>query len=73
MLGLVERFGAQSILGRQLFTSEIYRMLYAERVVKAFQDREKSQNWAAWEKENPDSARILSEAEILSMNEDNNA
>jgi len=48
-------------------------MLYAEKVVKVYQEREASKNWVAWEKENPDDARILSEVEELAMNEDDDA
>lgn len=48
-------------------------MLYAEKVVKVYQEREGSKNWVAWEKENPDDARILSEVEELAMNEDDDA
>jgi hypothetical protein len=62
LLNLVDRFGAQGVLGRALGAGEIRRMLTAEAVVRAYQERERSGNWAAWVREHPEKDRLLREA-----------
>lgn len=57
---LVERFGALAVLGRATIgAGEMRRMLTAERVVQAYQDRQRSPNWAAWAMEHPDESELL--------------
>lgn len=64
MLANIDRFGAQAVLGRTLYAREIYRMRVAENIVKAYQSRAESQNWAVWAKEHPALAALLQEAEL---------
>jgi hypothetical protein len=61
----VDRFGAQAVFGRTLSRGELRRMALAENIVRAFEARQKSANWAAWEIEHPDEADLLKECERL--------
>lgn len=57
---LVERFGTRAILGREtLGAGEVRRMLTAERVVRAYDERQRSPNWAVWSMEHPGEAELL--------------
>lgn len=58
MLRYIDRFGL-GVLGRQAGAGELRRMSTAERVVMAYQARARSENWAKWAEDNPESARLL--------------
>ena len=58
LLRYVDRFGL-GVLGRAPGAGELRRMSMAERVMKAYQERAKSDNWAAWAISNPDLAGLL--------------
>lgn len=62
LLGYVDRFGAQAVLGRALSAREIKSMVLAENVVRAYRERQAAQDWAIWAKDNPDKAHLLNEA-----------
>ncbi len=66
MLQKIDRFGPEAITGRrQFYYGELRRLVYAENVIKAYQHRQGSANWAEWAQSNPILAAILSEAEKL--------
>ena len=65
LLRLVDRFGAQAILGRMLYAKEIIRMSAAENVYKAKTANDKSENWAEWARENKHAAELL--AKVLKL------
>jgi hypothetical protein len=66
LLRKIDRFGVKAVLGRDvLFFNEMLRFTVAENVLIAFQNRERSDNWAAWANENPQAAELLSKAERL--------
>jgi len=53
-------YGVEAIMGRSwLGVSEIAKMEASQRVVGAYVDRQKSQNWAEWAKQNPADAELL--------------
>lgn len=63
---MIDRFGVRAVLGRDILRAgEIRRIIYAEALVQAFRDREKSTNWATWAKENGARAEMLAEAAEL--------
>ena len=65
---LIDRFGAQAVMGRSyLGYGEISRILYVERVVHAHQQRDASENWVAWAQANPDSNHLLIEAQKATL------
>ena len=65
-LGLtVSRFGAQSVFGRVIGAGEIRRIAMAERIVRAYREREQAENWAKWVENNPHDAELLSIAAEL--------
>ena len=64
MLSYIDRFGAESVIGRPLGYGEIQRMLSAEAIVRAYNERSRAASWPAWERDNPDKARQLNEAMI---------
>lgn len=67
-LSYIDRFGAQAVLGRPLGYGEIQRMLTAENIVKWYNERQKSGNFAQWAADNPDKDRALMEAMLLDGN-----
>lgn len=52
LLWLIDRFGAQSVMGRMLGVGEMRRMIAVEGIVKSFRDRQESAEWAKWASEN---------------------
>jgi hypothetical protein len=63
---MIDRFGVRAVLGRDtLRAGEIRRMLYAEALIEAYRDREKSTNWATWARENEARSEMLAEAAEL--------
>lgn len=62
LLRNVDRFGAQAVFGRTLGAKEIRQMLTAEAIVQAYHERAASENWAAWEQDNPGRAALLHKA-----------
>jgi hypothetical protein len=65
LLGYIDRFGAQAVLGRPLSAREIRGMVLAENVVNAYREREASSNFAIWMDENEGKAILLNEAMLL--------
>ena len=63
MLSYIDRFGAQSVLGRPLGFGEIQRMLHAENIIKWTIQRNKAENWATWANQNPDKNATLLQCE----------
>ena len=62
LLGYVDRFGAQAVLGRALSAKEIKGMVLAENVVKAYRERQAASDWATWARDNDSKANLLNEA-----------
>jgi hypothetical protein len=58
----VEKYGAQAIFGRALSFQEVRSMSLADNIVKAYGERNKSDNWAEWSASNPSKARLLNTA-----------
>ena len=69
LLHNIEKYGAQAVLGRTLGAGEIRRMNVAENIVRAYQSRKQSDNWATWAEVNPELNRILEDA-MLAERED---
>lgn len=57
-LRYIDRFGL-GVIGRPPGAGEMRRISIAERVVKAYQDMNKSDNWAAWASAHPNDAKLL--------------
>jgi hypothetical protein len=65
-LQLIDRFGLKAVTGRDVFYfGEMRRMVRAENIVVAYQNRKRAKNWAEWSTSNPREAEILAEAEKL--------
>ena len=64
-LRMVDRFGTPAVFGRSLGYGELRRMALTENIVRAFEARQKSPNFVAWEIEHPDETRLLRECEAL--------
>lgn len=62
MVDSIDRFGAQSILGRVLYRGEVRAMVVADNIRRAFQAREASGDWAKWAEQNPGMNDLLNEA-----------
>lgn len=58
LLRHIDRFGL-GVLGRTPGAGELRRLLQAEAVVKAYYERNRSENWAAWAGQNPYKAWLL--------------
>ena len=66
LLGMVERFGAGAVMGREvLYSYEIRRMMLAEAVRDAYHERGKALNWVEWTSSNPHKADLLARAEKM--------
>lgn len=67
-LRMIDRFGAQAVFGRILSVREMRMMSLAERIVRAYHDRDayrdadKNKNWAEWAAKNPTEFRLLNVA-----------
>lgn len=71
LLSYIDRWGAQSVLGRPMSAGEIRRMLIAERIAMAYRSRETAKNWATWAIENEEEANLLAMAQqVLSQEEE---
>jgi len=64
LMRYIDRFGL-GVLGRTPGAGELRRMSMADRVVRAYQMRQKSGNWPAWAEADKEGARLLSIAERL--------
>jgi len=62
LLGYIDRFGAQAILGRTLSAREVRAMVLAENVMRAYRTRKAAQNWVEWAKQHPEDNALLNEA-----------
>ena len=66
MLNMIDRFGVRAATGRDVLGyGEMTRMRHAEFIVKSYNAREASENWAEFAKQNPAASHALSEAERL--------
>jgi len=65
LLGYIDRFGAQAVLGRPLSAREIRGMVLAENLVNAYKERKASSDWAEWAADNPAMNELLNEAMSL--------
>ena len=61
----MDRFGVEAVYGRTPGGQELRRMIQAENVVKAYEERAQAENWAQWAKDYPEKNRLLAEAERL--------
>ena len=59
-LSYIDRFGAYAVMGRPLNLDELREMSIAENIKLAFEDRERSGNYAKWAEENKAMSAILS-------------
>lgn len=66
----VEKYGAQSVYGRMLSFHEIRMMDLADNIVRAYNERKRSDNWAAWAENNHIKARILNIAGRLAQEDE---
>ena len=62
MAELIDRFGAQAVMGRPLYTNELKDITCASMVCNAYKSRERSKDWAKWSGENPELAEVLDNA-----------
>lgn len=68
LLGMVERFGTEAVMGRgTLYSYEIRRMMLAEKIRTAYDAKEASDDWASWSRDNPAAALLLATAEKLAQ------
>lgn len=65
---LIDRFGAQAVLGRPMGAKEIRRIMAAEYVLNAYRSMTSSENYAAWVNDHPQEAELLSQAAKLVTN-----
>jgi hypothetical protein len=61
--------GAINVLGRPLGAGEIYRLSTVLNIVNWYREREASDNWAAWERLNPERAKFLDDIYKLAVKE----
>ena len=66
-LNYIDRFSAQSVMGRTLGYLEIQHMVLAENVVNAYNSRISSDDFVRWNKDNKDGARLLEEALLAAL------
>ena len=66
---LIDRFGAEAVLGRPIGAKEARRIMAAEYVVKAYESMTRSSNYAAWVNDHPREAEMLAAAAGESENE----
>ena len=66
-LRFIDRFGLGA-LGRPPGAGELRRMAMAENVIKAYQERNRAEDWATWAHNNPEKARLLSAAMGITTN-----
>lgn len=64
-LWLIDRFGAQAVVGRILGVGEMRRMIAVEGIVKSHREREESEDWAKWAEKNEASNALLVRAADL--------
>jgi hypothetical protein len=62
----IERFGLEPVTGRRVFLhGEYRRLIAAENIAAAYENRKRSANWTEWQQSNPKLADLLFEAEKL--------
>lgn len=65
LLRYIDRFGVEAVTGKKVLSAgELKRMLYAEGIVYAYQDRSRG-NAAEWVKENPGMNKLLYDAQRM--------
>lgn len=63
ILAHVNRFGAMAVFGRAMTPGELERLSMVDNVIRAYQSRKASGDWAKWAEQNPEYARLLAEVE----------
>jgi hypothetical protein len=69
LLGYIDRFGAQNVLGRPLGLGEIRRMIITENIIAWYSEMENAANWIAYSQEHPGRFALLEEARELAEEE----
>jgi hypothetical protein len=67
----IDKYGAQAVYGRTLSFHEIRMLDLADNVVRAYKERERSDNWAEWAENNKSKSRILAQAGKLYDEQEN--
>lgn len=63
ILRRIERYGVMAVMGRPVLgANEMRRLELAENVLRAYQSREASTDWAAWARDNEGAATLLDRA-----------
>lgn len=65
LLASIDRYGADSVMGRPLYHDEILRMNAAAAVVSAYNAKYAQKNWTEWADKNPAQDLLLNEAMVL--------
>jgi hypothetical protein len=55
----IKQYGAEAIFGRTLSFHEVRMITLAENIYNAYQERQRSENWAVWAHDNPKKAELL--------------
>jgi hypothetical protein len=55
----IRQYGAEAIFGRTLSFHEVRMITLADNVFNAYQERQRSENWAEWSHDNPQKAELL--------------
>jgi len=70
LLGYIDRFGVEAVMGRPFLTAkEIRCLVHAENLVQGYRERERAKNAAEWVKNNPTMHKLLRQAELLANGE----
>lgn len=70
LLSYIDRFGVEEVTGNRVLSfGDARRMITAENIVEAYNDRKRSGNWGEWADKNPAAANLLKHIEML-LNED---
>ena len=56
---MIDRFGAQAVLGRLMGAGEINRILMAERVVRVYKSMKAASNATEWAVSNPNESQLM--------------
>jgi len=62
LLANINKYGVEAVMGRPLYHHEILAMNTAERIVRAYNGRFASGDWAKWAQENKGESALLNEA-----------
>ena len=56
---MIDRFGAQAVLGRVMGAGEINRIFMAERVIRAYKSMKSASNAVEWATSNPEDSKLM--------------